>query len=76
MVRGGGGEDADDTATDDDDGYSLDDAKFIETNDEIQADILLTNTCAICENAENKVWNRLLVILKRALYDIQNVAFT
>ena len=59
MVSRGGGEDADDTATDDDDGYSLDDAKFIKTNDEIQADILLTNTCAICENAENKVWNHL-----------------
>mmetsp|Transcript_574 Transcript_574/g.1242 ORF Transcript_574/g.1242 Transcript_574/m.1242 type:complete len:827 (-) Transcript_574:289-2769(-) len=33
--------------------------KFIETDDEIQADILLTNTCAIRENAENKVWQRL-----------------
>ncbi|KAL7534156.1 hypothetical protein ACHAXR_005666 [Thalassiosira sp. AJA248-18] len=33
--------------------------KFVETNDEIEADILLTNTCAIRENAEQKVWNRL-----------------
>jgi len=33
--------------------------RFIETNDEIQADVLLTNTCAIRENAEQKVWNRL-----------------
>ena len=33
--------------------------RFIETNDEIQADLLLTNTCAIRENAEQKVWNRL-----------------
>jgi len=33
--------------------------KFIETDDEIQADVLLTNTCAIRENAEQKVWNRL-----------------
>ncbi|KAL7472051.1 hypothetical protein ACHAXS_012363 [Conticribra weissflogii] len=33
--------------------------KFIETQDEIQADILLTNTCAIRENAEQKVWHRL-----------------
>jgi len=32
---------------------------FIETTDEIQADVLLTNTCAIRENAEQKVWNRL-----------------
>jgi tRNA A37 methylthiotransferase MiaB len=33
--------------------------KFIETDDEIQADVLLTNTCAIRENAEQKVWHRL-----------------
>mmetsp|Transcript_34729 Transcript_34729/g.83929 ORF Transcript_34729/g.83929 Transcript_34729/m.83929 type:complete len:794 (+) Transcript_34729:67-2448(+) len=33
--------------------------KFIETDNEIQADILLTNTCAIRENAEQKVWHRL-----------------
>jgi hypothetical protein len=33
--------------------------RFIETDDEIQADVLLTNTCAIRENAEQKVWNRL-----------------
>lgn len=33
--------------------------KFIETQDEIQADILLTNTCAIRDNAEQKVWHRL-----------------
>ena len=33
--------------------------RFIETNDEIQADVLLTNTCAIRDNAEQKVWHRL-----------------
>ncbi|KAL7511142.1 hypothetical protein ACHAXN_008040 [Cyclotella atomus] len=33
--------------------------RFVETNDEVQADVLLTNTCAIRENAEQKVWNRL-----------------
>ena len=33
--------------------------KFIEVNDEIKADVLLTNTCAIRENAEQKVWHRL-----------------
>ncbi|KAL7489790.1 hypothetical protein ACHAW6_015632, partial [Cyclotella cf. meneghiniana] len=36
--------------------------KFIETDDEIQADILLTNTCAIRENAEQKVWHRLMAL--------------
>ena len=33
--------------------------RFIETTNEIDADILLTNTCAIRENAEQKVWHRL-----------------
>jgi len=33
--------------------------KFEETNEEMDADILLTNTCAIRENAESKVWHRL-----------------
>jgi hypothetical protein len=33
--------------------------KFVETNDEIDADVLLTNTCAIRENAEQKGWHRL-----------------
>ena len=33
--------------------------KFEETNEEMDADILLTNTCAIRENAESKVWQRL-----------------
>lgn len=32
---------------------------FDETTDEMDADVLLTNTCAIRENAENKVWHRL-----------------
>ena len=38
---------------------------FEETDIEMDADILLTNTCAIRENAESKVWNRLLQ-LRRA----------
>ena len=33
--------------------------QFVETNDEMDADVLLTNTCAIRENAEAKVWHRL-----------------
>ena len=33
--------------------------RFIETNNEIEADVLLTNTCAIRDNAEQKVWHRL-----------------
>jgi tRNA A37 methylthiotransferase MiaB len=32
---------------------------FEETQEEMDADVLLTNTCAIRENAEIKVWNRL-----------------
>lgn len=32
---------------------------FKETQEEMDADVLLTNTCAIRENAESKVWNRL-----------------
>jgi tRNA A37 methylthiotransferase MiaB len=38
---------------------SLSNIKFEETNEEMDADVLLTNTCAIRENAESKVWNRL-----------------
>jgi tRNA A37 methylthiotransferase MiaB len=38
---------------------------FEETDIEMDAHILLTNTCAIRENAESKVWNRLLQ-LRRA----------
>ena len=34
-------------------------AGFTETLSEIEASVLLTNTCAIRENAEQKVWNRL-----------------
>jgi tRNA-N(6)-(isopentenyl)adenosine-37 thiotransferase enzyme MiaB len=30
-----------------------------ETEDELEADVLLTNTCAIRENAESKIWHRL-----------------
>jgi len=33
--------------------------QFVETMEEMDADVLLTNTCAIRENAESKVWNRL-----------------
>ncbi|KAL7546542.1 hypothetical protein ACHAWF_009877 [Thalassiosira exigua] len=33
--------------------------KFTETDEELHADVLLTNTCAIRENAEQKVWHRL-----------------
>ena len=33
--------------------------RFVEVDDEIQADVLLTNTCAIRDNAEQKVWHRL-----------------
>ncbi len=32
---------------------------FEETKEEMDADVLLTNTCAIRENAESKVWHRL-----------------
>mmetsp|Transcript_3898 Transcript_3898/g.4218 ORF Transcript_3898/g.4218 Transcript_3898/m.4218 type:complete len:772 (+) Transcript_3898:92-2407(+) len=39
--------------------HHFDKIKFEETNEEMDADILLTNTCAIRENAESKVWNRL-----------------
>ncbi|EJK61235.1 hypothetical protein THAOC_18317 [Thalassiosira oceanica] len=33
--------------------------RFEEVADEVQADVLLTNTCAIRDNAERKVWQRL-----------------
>ena len=33
--------------------------RFEEVQDEVQADVLLTNTCAIRDNAERKVWQRL-----------------
>ena len=33
--------------------------QFEETHLEMDAHVLLTNTCAIRENAENKVWQRL-----------------
>jgi len=34
-------------------------ANMIETKEEMDADILFTNTCAIRENAESKIWHRL-----------------
>jgi tRNA A37 methylthiotransferase MiaB len=40
--------------------YSQQRITFEETDIEMDADILLTNTCAIRENAESKVWNRLI----------------
>ncbi len=33
--------------------------KFIKTSIKVKADVLLTNTCARCENAKQKVWHRL-----------------
>ncbi|KAL9178875.1 hypothetical protein ACHAXT_011848 [Thalassiosira profunda] len=39
--------------------------KFVETDDEIQADLCLLNTCAIRENAEQKVWNKLREVRSR-----------
>lgn len=36
-----------------------DGTRYEETHDEMDADVLLTNTCAIRENAESKVWHRL-----------------
>ena len=32
---------------------------FVSSDDLSTADIILTNTCAVRENAESKVWNRL-----------------
>jgi MiaB/RimO family radical SAM methylthiotransferase len=37
----------------------LEKAGYANSNDIAQADIILTNTCAVRENAEDKVWNRL-----------------
>ena len=39
--------------------FSGNQISFEETQEEMDADILLTNTCAIRENAESKVWQRL-----------------
>jgi hypothetical protein len=49
---------------------------FIETENEMDADVLLTNTCAIRENAESKVLHRLKELrahdLKNPLPNIEN----
>ena len=37
----------------------LRDASFERTNNVEEADVILTNTCAIRDNAERKVWHRL-----------------
>ena len=41
------------------------DAGMTETNREEDARVLLTNTCAIRENAEQKVWHRLRELRSR-----------
>lgn len=37
----------------------LDNAGYQKSSDMKQADVILVNTCAIRENAEKKVWNKL-----------------
>mmetsp|Transcript_6441 Transcript_6441/g.9422 ORF Transcript_6441/g.9422 Transcript_6441/m.9422 type:complete len:640 (-) Transcript_6441:835-2754(-) len=40
----------------------LSNSNMEETEEEMEADVLLTNTCAIRENAETKIWHRLQVL--------------
>jgi len=35
--------------------------QFVETDNEMDAQVLLTNTCAIREKAESKIWERLKI---------------
>ncbi len=37
----------------------LEQLKFKETTDYVKADIILLNTCAVRENAENRIWGEL-----------------
>jgi tRNA-2-methylthio-N6-dimethylallyladenosine synthase len=38
------------------------DGGFLQTNDEFEADVVLLNTCAIRENAEQRIWHRLAAL--------------
>lgn len=40
---------------------------YIFTSDELEADLVLINTCSIRENAESKVWNRLRSLKQKKL---------
>jgi tRNA A37 methylthiotransferase MiaB len=52
-------DDGDDTNKDDDVVAASSSMLFLETNDPATADIQLTNTCAIRDSAEQKIWTRL-----------------